>query len=58
MKTKTKCYLCEKEIPDIDGAEYMTVNGKDLCMRCYNFIQQRKAVKEYLEKEGKSETTL
>ena len=58
MKPKTKCYLCDTKIPDIEGMEYMTVNGKDLCMRCYNLIQQRKAVREYLEKEGKNETTL
>lgn len=55
MKTKTKCYLCDCNIPDIDGMEYYTVNGKDICCECYELVERNKKTRELL-KEGKNET--
>lgn len=55
MKSKTKCYLCDCNIPDIEGMEYYTVNGKDICCECYKLVERNKRNRELL-KEGKNET--
>ena len=54
METKTTCYLCDTKIPDIEGMEYYTVNGKDICCECYKLVERNKKIKETL-KETKNE---
>jgi hypothetical protein len=53
MKTKTTCYLCDTKIPDIEGMEYYTVKGKDICCECYKLVERNKKIREAL-KEAKN----
>ena len=55
MKSITKCYLCGCDIPDLEGMEYYTVNGKDICCECYKLVERNKKIREAL-KETKNET--
>jgi len=46
METKTTCYLCGCDIPDLEGMEYYTVNGKDICCECYKTVERNKNIRE------------
>ena len=53
METKTTCYLCDCDIPDLEGMEYYTVDGKDICCDCYGKAMENKKIREAL-KEAKN----